>query len=117
MRAKGRSPTSAIAPPASIENHAGGQSPSQISIKLLGCQQSQIASSLVRLCGPRSPEQFGNTPFLVVLPHNSHRHITVVVWPQRQIPPAFWHSRSALRSHPELHSKVESISTVSKCCA
>src|SRR6266436_1794915 len=34
-------------------------------------------SSLVRLCGPRSPEQFGNTPFLVVLPHNSHGHITV----------------------------------------
>src|SRR5438309_3699528 len=44
MRAKGRSPTSAIAPPASIENHAGGQSPSQISIKLLGCQQSQAIS-------------------------------------------------------------------------
>src|SRR5438132_125188 len=42
MRAKGRSPTSAIAPPASIENHAGGQSPSQISIKLLGCQQSHV---------------------------------------------------------------------------
>src|SRR6266481_6986116 len=45
MRAKGRSPTSAIAPPASIENHAGGQSPSRILIKLPGCQQSQIASS------------------------------------------------------------------------
>src|SRR5437879_6519424 len=44
MRAKGRSPTSAIAPPASIENHASGQSPSQISMKLLGCQQSQIGT-------------------------------------------------------------------------
>src|SRR5258708_5288944 len=39
--AKGRSPTSAIAPPASIENHGGGQSPSRISLKLPGCQQSQ----------------------------------------------------------------------------
>src|SRR2546427_1450215 len=44
MQAKGRSPTSAIAPPASIENHAAGQSPSRISMKLLGCQQSQIVS-------------------------------------------------------------------------
>src|SRR5208283_5725428 len=44
MRAKGRSPTSAIAPPASIENHATGPSPSRISMKLLGCQQSQTGS-------------------------------------------------------------------------
>src|SRR5438445_6189261 len=49
MRAKGRSPTSAIAPPASIENHAGGQSPSPISIKLLGCQQSQVPSMLCNI--------------------------------------------------------------------
>src|SRR5437016_1191205 len=49
----------------------------------------EIASSLVRLCGPRSPEQFGNTSFLVVLPHNSHRYITVVLWPQKEIPPGF----------------------------
>jgi hypothetical protein len=41
MRAKGKSPTSAIAPPAFIENHAVGQSPSRISMKLRGCQQSQ----------------------------------------------------------------------------
>src|SRR5437879_2137998 len=54
MRAKGRSPTSAIAPPASIENHAGGQSPSQISIKLLGCQQSRWPS----FCETRSPPGF-----------------------------------------------------------
>src|SRR5882724_5450995 len=45
MRAKGKSPTSAIAPPASIENHGGGQSSSRISPKLRGCQQSQISSS------------------------------------------------------------------------
>jgi len=29
---------------------------------------------------PRSPKQFGNTAFLIVLPHNSHRHITVEMW-------------------------------------
>src|SRR6266850_2357821 len=46
MRAKGRSPTSAIAPPASIENHAAGQSSSRISMKLLGCQQSLRISRL-----------------------------------------------------------------------
>src|SRR6266404_7224530 len=50
MRAKGRSPTSAIAPPASIENHASGQSPSQISMKLLGCQQSH-SMTVVRKAG------------------------------------------------------------------
>src|SRR5258708_8429613 len=33
--------------------------------------------SLGRLCGPRSPKQFENTAFLIVLPHNSFRHITV----------------------------------------
>src|SRR5256884_1251922 len=33
--------------------------------------------SLVRLCGPRSPRHFGNTAFLIAVPHNSHRHITV----------------------------------------
>jgi uncharacterized protein YecE (DUF72 family) len=33
--------------------------------------------SLVSLCGPRSPGQFGDTAFLIALPHNSHRHITV----------------------------------------
>src|SRR5437879_6699528 len=33
--------------------------------------------SLVRLCGPRSPKQFGDTAFPSVLPHNSQRHITV----------------------------------------
>jgi uncharacterized protein YecE (DUF72 family) len=37
-------------------------------------------SSLVRLCGARSPKQFGNSAFLIVLPHNSHRHITVEMW-------------------------------------
>src|SRR6266403_525859 len=57
MRAKGRSPTSAIAPPASIENHAAGQSSSRISMKLLGCQQSHIVSRVSTLqkwfpCGP-----------------------------------------------------------------
>jgi hypothetical protein len=45
MRAKGKSPTSAIAPPASIENHGGAKLPSRISMKLRGCQQSQITSS------------------------------------------------------------------------
>src|SRR6266403_4176529 len=57
MQAKGRSPTSAIAPPASIENHAAGQSSSRISMKLLGCQQSHIVSRVSTLqqwfpCGP-----------------------------------------------------------------
>src|SRR6266404_1496759 len=32
--------------------------------------------SLVRLCGSRSPRYFGNTAFPIVLPHNSHLHIT-----------------------------------------
>jgi hypothetical protein len=45
MRAKGRSPTSAIAPPASIENHTGSLGPFRNSMKLRGCQQSQITSS------------------------------------------------------------------------
>src|SRR5260370_40676990 len=56
--------------------------------------------------GPRSPKKFGNTAFLIVLPHNSHRHITVVLWPQKEILPGFWHSRSASRSHSELHRKL-----------
>src|SRR5208337_5525268 len=51
MRAKGRSPTSAIAPPASIENHATGPSPSRISMKLLGCQQSLISSKFLEKRG------------------------------------------------------------------
>src|SRR5882762_5256016 len=33
--------------------------------------------SLLRLCGPRTRKQFGNAAFLIVLPHNSHHHITV----------------------------------------
>src|SRR6266566_7540987 len=32
--------------------------------------------SLLGLCGPRSRKQFGNAAFLIVLLHNSHRHIT-----------------------------------------
>jgi len=36
--------------------------------------------SLLRLCGPRSRKQFGNAAFLIVLPHNSHHHITVEMW-------------------------------------
>src|ERR1700721_2974709 len=55
MRAKGRSPTSAMAPPASIENHEAGQSRSQISMKLPGSEQSQISSrhqSLDERLGP-----------------------------------------------------------------
>src|SRR5438445_246107 len=55
-QANGRSPTSAIAPPAYIENHAAGQSPSRISMKLLGCQQSQISFSLrLSLCYTTPP--------------------------------------------------------------
>jgi hypothetical protein len=34
-------------PPAFIENHAVGQSPSRISMKLRGCQQSQMSFSLL----------------------------------------------------------------------
>src|SRR2546426_12314221 len=36
--------------------------------------------SLLRLCGPRSRKQFGNTAFLIVLAHNSHHHITAEMW-------------------------------------
>ena len=36
-----------------------------------GSVPSAARRSLVRLCAPRSPEQFGNTAFLIVLPHNS----------------------------------------------
>src|SRR5258708_7298345 len=46
MRVNGSTPTSAIGPPASAENQAGGQSPSETSIKLRGCQQSKIISTV-----------------------------------------------------------------------
>jgi hypothetical protein len=36
-----------------------------------GSVPSAARRSLVRLCGPRSPKHFGNTAFLIVLPHNS----------------------------------------------
>src|SRR6266436_7444780 len=73
MRAKGRSPTSAIAPPASIENHASDQSPSRISTKLLGCQQSQMASSRSNRIGidpewPLGEQRVLNQP---TIPHSS----------------------------------------------
>jgi len=35
--------------------------------------------SFVTLCGPRNPKPFGNTAILIVLPHYSHRHITVIL--------------------------------------
>src|SRR6516162_6413132 len=62
MRAKGRSPTAAIAAPASIENHATSLLPSRISMKLLGCQQSQIRSSLDVACADVDASLVGKRP-------------------------------------------------------
>src|SRR5882724_1438002 len=103
MRAKGKSPTSAIAPPASIENHGGGQSSSRISPKLRGCQQSQITSSRA----PNKIEEFSREQILraqrtkALPPHQATRSPDPTRLPPPVPPkPASWDETVRVRAIP-----------------
>ncbi len=64
--------------------------------------------SLVRLCGPRSRKQFGNAAFLIVLPQNSHHHITVGVW-STTFPQIITHDKALVDCDAEFEEFVKTM--------
>src|SRR6266705_1874656 len=64
--------------------------------------------SLVRLCGPRSLKQFGNAAFPIVLPHNSHHHITGEMW-STTFPQVITHDKALVDCDAEFEEFVKTM--------